>query len=94
MFTEPEIIEIIKQKIETDENLGQQSGGSGHLGFVSYEIKDYKTQPISPEQLEITYNYYKYVETEFTYYPDNPPMRYLVSKTILVGQDKKIISKS
>lgn len=94
MFSEPEIIEIIKQKIESDENLGQQSGGSGQIGFVSYEIKDYKTRPVSPDQLEITYNYYKYIETEFTYYPDNPPMHYLITKTILVGLDKKIISKS
>ena len=28
MFTEEEITEIIKQKIETDEKLGDQSGGS------------------------------------------------------------------
>jgi len=32
MFTEKEILDIIHQKIRTDEKLGDQTGGSGHKG--------------------------------------------------------------
>jgi hypothetical protein len=94
MFTEGQILEIIKQKIAADEKLGEQSGGSGHLGFVSYDIKDYKTKQISPEQLEISYQYCIYVETEFTSYPDNPPLEYHLEKVIVVNRDKEILSES
>lgn len=38
MFSEKEIKEIIKGKISQDENLGEQVGGSGHLGYTSYQI--------------------------------------------------------
>jgi hypothetical protein len=94
MFTEKEILEIIKNKIESDTQLGDQSGGSGHMGFVSYEIKDFKTRAVSSDMLEIAYNYCTFVETEFTYYPDNPPREYLFSHTIIVDRDKKIVSES
>jgi len=94
MLLEKEILEIIKKKIESDEKLGHQSGGSGHMGYVSYEIKDYKTRQINPDQLEISYHYCLYVETEFTYYPDNPPMEYHHKKVIVVNRDKDIISEN
>ena len=91
MFTDKEIDEIINQKISDDEKLGDQAGGSGHMGFVSYKINHFKTRQISPQQLEITYSYTLYVETEFTYYPDNPPMEYPHEKTMIVNSDKQII---
>lgn len=94
MFTEKEILEIIKQKIEIDENLSQQSGGSGHLGFVSYKIMDYQKRLIQPDQLEISYHYCIVVETEFTYYPDNPPMEYHFKNVIMVNKDKEILSEN
>jgi hypothetical protein len=93
MFTEEQVLEIIKEKIAADEKLGEQSGGSGHLGYVSYKIKDYKTKQVSSKELEIAYQYCVYVETEFTYYPDNPPLEYHLEKVIVVNRDKKILSE-
>lgn len=90
MFSKDEILDIIKRKIEIDEKLGDQTGGSGHKGFVSYQIENFTTRQLSQDQLEITYNYCIYVETEFTYYPDNPPMEYPNKKVIVVNKDKQI----
>ncbi|MBN2412457.1 hypothetical protein JXQ31_12270 [candidate division KSB1 bacterium] len=91
MYTDKEILEIIDQKITADEKLGEQAGGSGHLGFVSYQINYFKTRQISPQRLEIAYSYTVYVESEFTYYPDNPPKPYTHDKKIMVNRDKVIV---
>ena len=94
MFTKDEILEIINKQIGADEKLGDQAGGSGHMGFVSYNLDEYKTKQISKDILEITYKYTIFIETEFTYYPDNPPMEYPRKKVISVDYDKNIISVS
>jgi len=94
MLTDKEILDIIKRKIESDENLGEKHGGSGHLGYVSYKIKDYQIQQISQERFKITYRYCLYVETEFTYYPDNPPMEYNYQKALIVNRDREILPES
>ena len=93
MLTEKEILEFINQKITADEKLGDQVGGSGHMGFVSYKINHFKTRKISPQQFEITYSYTLYVETEFTYYPDNPPMEYPHERKIVVNRDREIVGE-
>lgn len=71
MFSEKEIREIVEGKISQDENLGEQVGGSGHLGYQSYKIdhisKPEKIQTGNEETWRITYIYTLYVETEFTY---------------------------
>lgn len=92
MFTEEEIDSIIKKKIEEDEILGDQSGVSGHVGYISYQINDVKVVPLSDEKIKIEYRYSTFVETEFTIYPDNPPMEYLKSNAIIVDKNKEIIS--
>ena len=94
MYTDKEILEIIHNKIKTDEKLGEQTGGSGHLGYVSYEFKSYSTKQLTPERLEIIYTYSTFVETEFTYYPDNPPMEYEHTKRIVVDSKKRIIDEN
>jgi len=94
MLTKKEILELINQKITADEKLGDQVGGSGHMGFVSYKINFFKTRQISPELLEITFSYTIYVETEFTNYPDNPPMEYPHEKTIIFNRDKEILPET
>lgn len=92
MFTEEEIQEIVKQKIETDEQLGNRAGGSGHLGFKSYVLNGVKTKQLTDNQLEIRYSYTVYVETEFTYYPDNPPMEYSHTCVVVVDTNKNILT--
>lgn len=91
MFTENEVLEIIKQKIRSDEKLGHQTGGSGHAGFVDYTVDGFQTLQNSPELLEIAYSYRVSVETEFTYYPDNPPAEYCYQKVIVVNREKEIV---
>jgi hypothetical protein len=84
MLSENEIENIVKQKIETDEKLGDQTGGSGHSSFVSYRIDDIKTKEIEVNKLEITYKYTLIIESEFTCYPDNPPHENPCEDTLLV----------
>jgi len=93
MFTKQEVLKIIEQKICSDHKLGEQTGGSGHEGSVDYKINDFKTEQISPEQLEITYSYTISIVTEFTYYPDNPPMEFPYHKKIIVNRNKEIVSE-
>ncbi len=92
MLTKDEILKIINKEIEADEKLGDQVGGSGHMGYVSCKLDDYKTKQISEDLLEITYRYTIFIETEFTYYPDNPPMEYHQKKVIRVNRQKLIIT--
>ena len=95
MFTDAQLQEIVKNQIEKDEKLGDQAGGSGHLGFVSYRIK--KISDPEESQVEkgrtwkISYEYVTIVETEFTYYPDNPPYESLHEKTIILDDSGTII---
>ena len=94
MFTNEEITKIITDKIKEDENIGHSSGGSGHLGFTSFEIKDYSTNIISANSIKIKYTYTIFIETEFTYYPDNPPQEYDKTKEIVLDSNKKIIAEN
>jgi len=93
LFTKQEILKIIEQKISSDHKLGEQTGGSGHKGSVEYQINDFETVQISPNQLEITYSYNISIVTEFTYYPDNPPMEFPYHKKIVVDRNKEIVSQ-
>lgn len=93
MFTEEEIIQILNDKIIEDEKLGQKAGGSGHSGFVYFDILSHEACPLPGNLWQINYQYKLIVETEFTYYPDNPPMEYSREKSIVINVDKRIIGK-
>lgn len=83
---------IITNKIILDEKPGNQTGGSGHLGYVSFYINH--IGPIKKANLgwELEYSYTKVVETEFTIYPDNPPQEYKKKMKILIDlENEKII---
>lgn len=77
MFTGEELRKIVDSHIRGRERLGEQAGGSGHLGYVSYALGEIG-EPVRGEGgvWEIPYSYTVFVETEFTYYPDNPPHEY------------------
>lgn len=83
MLSKEEIENIVRKQIESDEKTGMQTGGSGHSSFVTYKIDDIKTRALKNNKLEIEYRYTIFVETEFTYYPDNPPHEYQHSKKII-----------
>ncbi|MBU1099110.1 MAG: hypothetical protein KKA84_01810 [Bacteroidetes bacterium] len=93
MITEEEIEAIVKSKIERDEKLGEQSGGSGHFGYVSYKLNEIKTNVLPGDQLQIDYHYTTYIETEFTYEPDNPAYEYPHHISIIVNGEKEIIGE-
>ena len=96
MFTESEVRNIIQTKTRQDENIGEQVGGSGHSGYVSYEIvninKPERVQTGTRDGWRITYVYILIVETEFTYYPDNPPYEYKYRKTVIIDDKGQIIT--
>lgn len=71
MLPELKFREIIKAKICKDEEIGDQVGGSGHLGHVSYEInsisKPERVQTDTGVGWKVSYGYSIVVVTEFTY---------------------------
>ena len=91
MLTDGEIKKIVKQKIEEDEKLGYQSGGSGHMGYVSYQLNDVKIMDAAGDTIKVEYNYSTFVESEFTIEPDNPPMEDIKSRIIIIDKNKNII---
>jgi len=98
MFSDEEIEKIVKTKIDQDETLGDQVGGSGHLGNVSLVINEIsKPKEIKTEKLngwEITFKYTLTVVTEFTIYPDNPPDQSTYKKTIIIDKNGAITQES
>ncbi len=91
------IEKIVTRVITHDEKLGNRVGGSGHSGHTSFVINTLgnpiKRQFKGRNEWEITYDYTITIETEFTYYPDNPPKEYRYKKTILIDQDGHILKE-
>ncbi|MHA2497892.1 MAG: hypothetical protein ACXAEI_20670 [Candidatus Hodarchaeales archaeon] len=98
MFSDSQLHNIIEAKIAQDEELGDQVGGSGHLGNVSYELTEInipkKVQTDRGTGWEITYSYTIIVVTEFTIYPDNPPHEQKYRKTIVIDDKGRILRES
>lgn len=92
MLTEKEIEKLIRLKIEKDENLGERSGGSGHLGFVSYTLDEIRIIKQTGTVTEAQYDYTLFIETEFTVYPDNPPAEYPKKGMIIFDAEKGTIN--
>ena len=92
-FSKAEIEKIVRNKIESDEKLGDHAGGSGHMAHVSYELVQISDPIKINEGYKIDYEYKIEITTEFTYWPDNPPQTYLNQKSILINADGKIISE-
>ncbi len=91
MFSQEQLTEIVRRHIESQEKLGYQAGGSDHSAYVSYEIRKIETFPLDARKVRIRYEYVLFVETEFTYYPDNPPMEYEKSQEIIVDEKGQIV---
>ena len=75
---------VITLVLDHDVKPGDHAGGSGHLSYVSYSIKDVSKKQIEDNFMEIICLYDKYIVTEFTYEPDNPPYRSSHEKCILL----------
>ena len=86
------------------EGMGDLATGSGHLGHISLTIDTIKiSQPSKPSsyayQVEVEFT--RMTETEFTLYPDNPPIEetfnqivYLDAAGVVSGFSKKILKSS
>ncbi len=92
MITKDEVEKIVRKHIEEIEKLGDQSGGSGHMSSTSYELNKISFNEYEDGCIHVDYSYITYVETEFTYYPDNPPHEYLHERIMVINKDMKIIS--
>ena len=66
------IREYVMNWLKKHHNVGESAGGSGHLGSVSLSIIGTKLTK-SNDRIIAEVEYDISVETEFTYYPDNPP---------------------
>ncbi len=91
MLSKEDLRQIVKQKIESDEKLGEHASKSGHLAYISYTVNDINVKKLCEEKTEIRYRYTLFVETEFTVYPDNPPMECSKTKVIVIDKGKNII---
>lgn len=91
--TKEEIEKIVKSYIESVEKLSDQTGGSGHMGYVGYELVKFNSEYLQNKLQKITFTYKIFVETEFTYYPDNPPHETEYEKEIVIDDKSNIISE-
>ena len=87
MIAEDALRALIIQKIRKDEDLGEKSGGSGHLSHTDYKIRFIDKAEKSTNGWKLTYSYLLSISTEFTYYPDNPPQEYV--HTVLLELDEE-----
>ena len=86
-ITEKKLMELIDLAIKASEKLGDQHGGSGHLQHISYLVTEIKTKQLQKDKLEVWFCYNLYVETEFTYLPENPPIEYIKTGTIILDKE-------
>jgi len=93
VISKEEVEKLIRSYIEKIENLGEQSGGSGHLSFTSYQLIEFDHKKINDDQVKARFTYIVVVDTEFTYYPDNPPYETEYEKKIVIDKEKNIISE-
>lgn len=90
MLSEQEIQNLVQKQIERTEKLGHQSGGSGHMAYVGYKIDEIEITHLPNGKIRVDYRYSTYVETEFTYEPDNPPMEYPSSGSFVIDEENSI----
>lgn len=80
-----DILAKIEGYIKSRHRLGEQGGGSGHKGYVSFRVDDYEVHDIEDNKTEVSFKYTLITETEFTYYPDNPPYEDRYESKIIIG---------
>ena len=92
MLKKEQIIQIIREKIFREERPGDHLGSSGHMGNRQVEIR--KVIPSLMETgWEVEYEYIVTTETEFTIYPDNPPIEEYYRVKSLMDNAVKILNE-
>jgi hypothetical protein len=79
------VLETVTALIARTEQTGEATGGSGHLSHVSFgNVRVTAIEPAGEGRWRVGFSYAIYVETEFTYWPDNPPHEYPKEGEVLV----------
>jgi len=84
------IRQAIEQYIAGEHPLGEGAGGSGHLGHVSSRIDEFSYTEKENGYL-VTFKYTILTETEFTYYPDNPPYEDRYEASINLDREFRLV---
>ncbi|MBU0765927.1 MAG: hypothetical protein KJ607_13965 [Bacteroidetes bacterium] len=92
MLSKKQIEEIIRHQIDKDEQPGYKSGGSGHLGHISCMLDEVGEPEKTKTGWKVDYTYHTIVETEFTYYPDNPPYVHYYRKLMILDKEAKVLN--
>ena len=77
---------IVQWHLSSAESLGDQVGESGHLGNRRLTALKLRGTNKTSEGFLINFDYTVQTETEFTIYPDNPPLEISKSGTLLVTE--------
>ena len=93
MSKKEDIEKVVNNYIESIHNTGTRSGGSGHLGHVSYTLDEVNYKDLRDGFIEVNIKYTLITETEFTYYPDNPPYEYKYQKKIIINQNGRVLKE-
>jgi len=92
MMTKEEVEAIVRKHIEDIEKLGEYGSTNGHMSSTTYELDTISFDEYEDGCIHINYSYITFVETEFTYYPDNPPHEYPHVRMMVINKDRQIIS--
>ncbi len=84
MIDERIINNVINLVLDHDVTPGDHAGGSGHLSYVSYSVKEIIKEDVRDNILNIKCLYDTIIVTEFTIEPDNPPYVYNHEKRIML----------
>lgn len=93
MLSEKDILEIINKQIVEKEKPGEHAGGSGHLSFKNYRTEKYNASELPDGNIKITYRYTTFVESEFTFYPGNPPYEQGHEEMVVVDKNGVVVSQ-
>jgi hypothetical protein len=95
MFSTSFIHAIVEKIITKSEMINKTSGGSKHLSQKTFKIEEISPLlPATHNKLNgwlLSFMYSITVETEFTYYPDNPPYEYKYLKKVLISDKGAIL---
>ncbi len=81
------IWEVVKAHLARTGNAGDGVGSGGHLGFVALSINTISDPKNTGDGWQVTFDYTITIETEFTTYPDNPPMQQRRSGELLITDE-------
>ena len=82
----------IRRYIDSNHELGDRAGGSGHMAYVSYNLDGFNFKQREDGNIEVSFKYTLVTETEFTSYPDNPPFEDELESRVFLDKNFKVIN--